>query len=843
MDDAFWGVLLIVLAGAIPVTLMTLGALAFAAVVRLNGALERANRRIAALEAAVEDIRTVGVRVVLPSAFEPEAAPAAPPLPHRNRRLQAATLRIAGACGLLTTAAALLWLWLSTGGFGPAAQFGIVAALGIAAIVGAWLWRDAHRAAAGGLAAAGAGLLVAAPWLGRFAFSPSLEAPLLSGPAAAGLAAIAALAPAALSLRHGPGFAALAAAAFFAAPWLAGLEAISPAALFFGLSVGAAALLALAVRRGWGWLAWAGLAGSLGWAAAWGLTAFSLAGHGFAAAHLAILAALYCAAAWAEADAAWPAGGALARAWAAALGASLGIGALSAAGGHAAATLALATLLTGGLAAAATARAGFAPIAALAFAIIAGSLLAWRLTAEELRLFFATAGALGLIASVAGGAMAARGAGPFGGALAALGPVFVLFVAQDRAGPAAPDLAWSAAAAFLAGLNAFAFLQRGGQTAFGLGALAAALMAAAFSLGGLSLATAAALLAAGAAWMDRRRPSTAMAAATGALAIFAAWGLSLSGAALRAEPWGWPILNALLAAYGVSLAALYAAAQLCRGRAAWLSHALEVAMLLTGVAAAVMQVRHLANGGVMDAPYLRLEEMAGHTLALLGLAIALAARPGPKRPAAAVGEAAAIAAAGLNMVLAGLYLMHPWWGLAPATAWGPPLVVALALAYAAPTALVCVYAWLARRGGFDMRAAAAEGGAIALAFMWLTLEVRRAFTGPDMAGPTSAAAEPWAISAAWLAMAGGLFALSGTPGRRWMRALALALAAATAGKALLLDAARLSGLAQGLAFAGILSALALALAALAARRFAPRLLGFSRRAALTTPAKPATDRG
>lgn len=91
-----------------------------------------------------------------------------------------------------------------------------------------------------------------------------------------------------LALRHGPPTAVLALAGGFAAPLVAGYDAAGIAPLLVYLALFTAALFALAVHRGWAWLAIAATVAGFGWINF--LLAVLTDGHGAAAAFAVLLA-------------------------------------------------------------------------------------------------------------------------------------------------------------------------------------------------------------------------------------------------------------------------------------------------------------------------------------------------------------------------------------------------------------------------------------------------------------------------------------------------------------------------------------------------------------------------
>lgn len=154
---------------------------------------------------------------------------------------------------------------IEQGLLGPAARTGIAALFGLALIAASEVVRrlPATRGDARlGQALAGAGIASLYGTLYMAAALYHLIAPL----PAFGAVVLVTIAAMALSLRHGPPTAIMALLGGFLAPLVAGFEAagIGPLLVYLGLFV--AALSGLAVRRRWGWLAFAASVAGLAWA-------------------------------------------------------------------------------------------------------------------------------------------------------------------------------------------------------------------------------------------------------------------------------------------------------------------------------------------------------------------------------------------------------------------------------------------------------------------------------------------------------------------------------------------------------------------------------------------------
>ncbi|MGE3302900.1 MAG: DUF2339 domain-containing protein, partial [Hyphomonadaceae bacterium] len=577
---------------------------------------------------------------------------------------------------------------------------------------------------------------------------------ILTAPIAFTLMALSALGAILLSLRYGRWLAALGLSAGYAAPLLMRFEHAQPAALFgYVLALTAAALAVIRIR-GWRGFVWLASGGALAWGVLWLSIPFAMLARDAAAFFFVALAALGAAFAWGDAGRAMAFG----PGWRARAGWTESV--LAA---HALATAAALVLLamlqqryTPGVVGAMVSLCALATIAAclrdsfaaapLAAALAgAGMIYFWPEGAPDLR----AAGALGFVFSAGGWLMMARSATPaFGATLAALGPIAIVIATHHSGADLRAPILWSAAALMLAAINIFALermarapggLDRspGPAAAFALGAAAAVVFALFFLLRErfLWLAAALAILAPTMAYLDLRFRLPALRLAI-AIVSGAVTARLLFGFDAFSEPISrTPLLNELLPAYGVPAAAFWLAAAMQRraGAALRLSQALEAAAIIVGAAAVSMQIRHLATGGNMIAPYFTLFEVGAHAMAWIAIAIAIAARYGERpRFVLFMAELCAVcAAAGMAATFGGVFA-NPWWGAHPAAAYGWPVLNGLLAGIGLPAALLALYAVIKGRQGFRLRATAAGGVATLLFFLNATLEVRRAFHGPEM---------------------------------------------------------------------------------------------------------------
>lgn len=705
-----------------------------------------------------------------------------------------------------------------------------------------YLWRQPepdtakqvqNRSSATLVAGAGLFALFAAPYVSTAVLGLLQPAPSL------GLMGVAALIGFALALRHGWTVATLAFVGGFGAPALLKIGAMPAGPVFAFLFTVTAGALALAKHRFWWPLAW--LAGGFGllWGAWWVNFALAPASIPLTAIYAVGMAGLGVALAWDESERAIN----LEQPWAprpawspmgwAGHGLILGSCALLAhlfleSGARGMPAAAAITLLTAGLAALAYFRQGFAltvlPVAATAVLMLA----VWplNLDAQQARNFATICGVLGFAASAGGVAMMARNtaSGP-GAILAALTPALVLLCAHHQmgAGIDRPWL-WATAALFLGGLNAFA-MERiaseaggpknapGASGAFGIGAVACAVMAVSFGLKGFVMMAAVAVIMVPLAWIDRRIDYPPLRWAAAAIGAFVVAALALTRAPLDFAVSPMPFFNELTIGYGVAILAFLAACRLfATGPAGYegkVTISLRLGVLALIITFLLYQVRHLVNAGDMTAPYASLWEFGGHVSVCLLAALGLTLRyPAPLRPLVFSFEAALFAAAVLHGAVSGLVWLHPWWGSQPAVAAGWPVLNSLAVGYGMPALLFAAYSWIQYARGAKERSLLAAGMSIALGVCWALLEVRRAHHGPILAGVSTSGGEHLTLTLALTTCACLVLALGFWRQSTPLKAASAALMGVAITKAMLVDVTVLDGLMKYAAIAGVTAAAA-----------------------------------
>lgn len=261
-----------------------------------------------------------------------------------------------------------------------------------------------------------------------------------------------------------------------------------------------------------------------------------------------------------------------------------------------------------------------------------------------------------------------------------------------------------------------------------------------------------------------------------------------------AEIGGWPLVNTLLYAYGVPVAALFAAGRVMGrdGRATLADLVYALASLLAFVLV-TLEVRHYFHPGDVRLAALPLTEAAALVVAWSALALLLhsAPRDWSARAVPLAGDVAAIAA-GVMLVLGVAWLCNP--ALRHGSVGSLPILNRLLPCYGLPAAALLALGWNYGRLKRPAEALTALGLSLAVVFLLVTLEVRQWFHGEYLDAGLLTQAERYAYSAAWVTLGTALLALGiATRGLvlRWASLVVMLLAV---GKVFLVDTAQLRDL-------------------------------------------------
>lgn len=813
----------------------------------LGRRMERADDRLDRLE------RNAGLDPAAASAAAPRPPPLKPePPPLEPEQPQPATTTLGapegferaltgrwtvwlGAAALVLAGVFLVEYSMSQGWLGPAARCALAAAGGLAAILaGEWLRRRGPRLAGAAqapeaaLTAAGAAVLYGSAYAAH-----ALYGLLPAAPAFAAFAVVSAAA-CALALLHGRTVAVIGVGGGYLLPLAISSDAPSAPTLFMFLAALTAAAAWLAQRRGWRFLAWMALAGAALWPALWIAAMWRPGDAAVVGAYLAVVALLFL----------FPLPGAGERretvAATAACVFALLVFALVRADGYGVSVAALAFVCGAYLAAA---RRGarldwLGPLAlALALALAAAfhieqvtdaagrtlGVEGWRYdlgrraVAPALEPFLAFCALFAALFAAAGSAAALRSAQRpwLWAGMSAAAPVGLFAVAYWRIEAFQTDGAWAGAAVAIAAAAALAAeraaRRRGEQGMEGALAAWAAGAAAALGLGMAALletawlTVALSLFVPALAAIHDRLPLAGLRHVALAAAGVVIARLLFNVRVLEYPDGGLPGLDWAIYGYGAPLAAFWwAARRFAAHRRDALVRVLEAGALAFGVALVFWQTRLWAAGDAASASF-GFTERALHAAAWLAIAWALYQRAeGPRRDVLGWGwrllaGAAAAGVAALQVLLDGPLTrpidVGPWPGLN-----------LLLLAYGLPALFAAAFLGVARRRGRgDDRIVAAIAGplAFALALVWLTLEVRRAFYGGVLSEGAVGGAEGYAYTMAWLAWAGVLLAFGMKRAAPGLRRAALFLLALTTAKLFLFDMAALEGLYRVASFLGL----------------------------------------
>ena len=269
---------------------------------------------------------------------------------------------------------------------------------------------------------------------------------------------------------------------------------------------------------------------------------------------------------------------------------------------------------------------------------------------------------------------------------------------------------------------------------FATGALAALALTLTFALEKGWLTVALALMAPGAAWIAGERPLPW-------LRWLAAIMVSVVVARIAYEPrivgddiGTTPIFNWLLYGYGIPAASFWLGGWLLRKRADDLpAHIVDAGAILFTVLLAVLEIRHYVTGGDMYRP------MSGTTEIMLyanvGLAMTIGLEHIRVRTGSIVHNAGALIVAALTLVavLADLIAASSLqFGNTPLA--GGAFFNQILLGCGLPAVLAITLALIARTTRPMSYRVVAAIAAVTLALFYLTLEVRRLFQGPILAG-------------------------------------------------------------------------------------------------------------
>ncbi len=423
---------------------------------------------------------------------------------------------------------------------------------------------------------------------------------------------------------------------------------------------------------------------------------------------------------------------------------------------------------------------------------------------------------------LAGGGFLAQAKAPRPGRWAALSVIsstLILVIAYWRLHEYGIDIAWTAIALALGGLNlaataSVAKRRDGGLereiavAAYAVGVLGGTILAACFALGNAWLTVAIALHLPVLGWIEGRLDLKVLRHAALVIAAIVLVRLAFNPYLLGYPIGPTPIFNWLLYGYGLPALAFIISTRQFGSRADDLlvgvleaGSALLITLLLT------FELRHALYGRI-DAPLSDLGKDALSPILWLGLAgfsLWLAERRA--RPVLLWSGIILTGLASAQIVFWQLLADNP---LFSRVSVGNMMIFdVLSLAYLMPAVLFAAMVML--RLGPPWLRLAARIFAAGLAFVWLSLEVRHAFHGDiifvNFFGATASDGEWYAYSAAWLAFFGIGLAAGLIRRDEWLRRVSLGGIGLVVAKVFLSDMSELEGVLRALSFLGLGGAL------------------------------------
>lgn len=427
---------------------------------------------------------------------------------------------------------------------------------------------------------------------------------------------------------------------------------------------------------------------------------------------------------------------------------------------------------------------------------------------------FLTTGALFAVLFAISGFVALWGAkrpAVWAGVSAAV-PVLLLIVAYWRIVGFDVDLRWASAALGLAALAlaaATVVARHRDHEALGtaLGFYAAAVVAF-VSLGvtmtlrdaWLTVALSVQLPALG--WIAGRTPPQPMRVLAAIIALIVMARLTVNYNLFSYPQASGPLTSWVIYGYGVPALMFFWAARLFRrDYEGDLIGLLETGALVFAVLLVTFEIRLFAEGSLVAPGYAFLEQSL-QSIAWLAFAYGLtvAQRRRANRIALWGGRIMLGVAVG-HVVLFQLLFSNPVFTHDPVGDY--PIVNLLLLAYAAPAAFMFAIARFYRRESQPMVALYLGVLGLVLVFVYVSLEVKRGFQGPVLYFSHHSAAEFYAYSVAWLALAGAILALGIYRKLAVLRYASLAVQIITVVKVFVFDMADLTGLYQVASFLGL----------------------------------------
>jgi uncharacterized membrane protein len=397
-------------------------------------------------------------------------------------------------------------------------------------------------------------------------------------------------------------------------------------------------------------------------------------------------------------------------------------------------------------------------------------------------------------------------------AAAVFTPIALLAALYFRIAGFEPSIPFAAAALLLGALYAFATedldkrAPRPGSAAasaiFATGAVAALALALTLALERGWLTVALALMVPGIAWVSDKRPLPALrvlAAVIGVLVLARiGWEPRIVGNDVGTKP----IFNWLLYGYGIPAAAFWLGAHFLRRRSDDVpARMVDSGAILLTVLLAFLEIRHFINRGDVYRQASSLAEIALQVC--VGLAMTIGLERLRLRSHSVVHDIGALVIAALTLaaIVLGLGMIeNPFFTGAPV---GGRFVNLVLLGYGLPAVLTAILALISRGVRPKEYSAVAAVTAVALALVYLSLEVRTLYHGEVLNDRRTTDAEQYTYSAVWLAFGVTLLVVGIVLRSQAVRLASAAVVILTVLKVFLIDMSDLTGIYQSLSFIGL----------------------------------------
>ncbi len=336
---------------------------------------------------------------------------------------------------------------------------------------------------------------------------------------------------------------------------------------------------------------------------------------------------------------------------------------------------------------------------------------------------------------------------------------------------------------------------------FATGSVAALALALTFALEKGWLSIALALMVPGTAWVAEKRPLPWLRWLCGILVALVMARIAYEPR-IVADAGATPIFNWILYGYGVPAIAFWVAGHILRRRADDVpTRMVESGAILFTVLTATLEIRHSLYGGDIYHPSAALIEYALQASGALAMAIGLERLRARTNSIVHNVAAQLIALFALGVIVIGLFVdENPFWMYHRP---GGYIFNIILLAYAVPAVLAAILGLVTREARPQWYRTVAAVTAVALALMYLSLEVRVFFSPEGTTIAPFTDAEGYTYSAVWLAFGVVLLLVGIALRSQPVRLCSAAVVLLTVGKVFLVDMGGLTGVWRAFSFIGL----------------------------------------